>query len=37
MQGLAVRVVLGPDDRAGGGEAGGVLGGGGGELKLRHG
>ena len=37
MWGLAIRVVLGLGDRAGGGEGGGVGGVGGGELKLRHG
>ena len=37
--GLAIRVVLGLGDRAGGGEGGGVGGGGGegGERNLRHG
>ena len=35
MKGLAIRMVLGLGDRAGGGERGGV--GGGDELKLRYG
>ena len=32
MQALAIRVALGPGDRAGGGEGGGVGGGGGGKM-----